>query len=171
MRYLTLLFVTLLTLCVGCVTYPPKDLVQPWPTDPPVGCAMVMVYSTQKGGRGPTVFIDDTELFRIPGISYSWAYVPAGEHAFKTKYWMMMHGLDMNKKVNFRDGKKYYFKTAMWQGKSPAPGFVVAIQAATVPVRPERAEAEAKTCWYRKPKTSQITGASQTSHDGTLHDQ
>jgi hypothetical protein len=156
MRHLSLLVVTLVSICTGCVSYPSKDLVQPWPADPPAGYAMVLVYSTQKGGRGPTVFVDDTELFRIPGISYSWAYVPAGEHAFKTKYWMMFHGLDMNKRVNFHAGEKYYFKTEMWQGKSPAPGFVMAIQAATFRVSAEKGEAEAKKCWYRKPKISRL---------------
>jgi hypothetical protein len=156
MRYTQLFLPALVAICAGCISYPPETLVQPLPDPPPDGYATLLVYSTQKGGRGPTVFVDDTEVFRIPGISYSWVYVPAGEHTVKTKYWMMLHGLDGTKKINFQPGEKYYYKTAMWQGKSPAPGFVVAIQAATVRIRPEKAEAELKKCWYRKPKTSRI---------------
>jgi Protein of unknown function (DUF2846) len=146
------LFVLTLALTAGCITYPPASLVQPWPTPPPDGYAMLFMYSTQNES-GPSFSIDDTEIFRMRGNMYTWVYIRAGKHTFGTK-WSTGFGSNKTKKdVTFDAGTNYYTRLLFKVDWNP---YWSTIHAGVRQVSEQAAKKDTATCWFRKPLVSQI---------------
>jgi len=137
----------------GCVTHPPASLVQPWPTPPPEGYAMLMMYCDNGGARGPSVFVDNALTFKMRGDCYSWTYVKAGKHTLRTKWMMMMGGLNKEIPLELEGGKSYYLKLLVGSKSDP---FVVTVQSAMALVPEEIAKEDSRKCWFRKAERAQI---------------
>jgi hypothetical protein len=147
------LLLAALFLSGGCVTRPPATLTQPWPTPPKEGYALLMIYADHGSARGPSVFIDDTLTFQIHGNYYSWTYVRAGKHAFRTKWVWLFSGLNMDKPINLESGKSYYLKLIEQSNNNP---YYTTVRVGIAKVSETIAKEEAATCWYHKAVIPQI---------------
>lgn len=151
---LRILGMSALMLVVGCASCPSSSTVQPWPDPPPDGYAILMMYDcNRKGGSGPSVFIDNTMIFKMRGNSYTWIYVSAGQHRFRTEWVWLMSGLNIDDKITFKAGESYYMKLLVSTDHNP---FVMTIRSGLRQVSEQIAKNEAATCCYRKPPALRI---------------
>ena len=157
----------LLVLMPGCAGHPSKTAVQPWPLPPPPGYAMLMIYWTtgdwSEGGGAGTIYIDDVKTFKMHVNHYSWLYVKAGPHVFRSEWgfkafnWNPESGLNIKKPMTLQDGKSYYIKMRNWVERDRYAFSYADHIYTTVKMVPEKAaKMEATTCWFHKPLVSRI---------------
>lgn len=157
-----------LLITAGCVSHPSASKLQPWPTRPPTGYAMLMIYWNQifwlqNGYAGMSVYIDNVNAFKLHLNHYTWIYVREGKHTFRTKWgrkvfgWDPLASLDAEKVMTFADGQCYYLKLI----SNEHDYYVYSeINIALAPVSEQRAKNQASTCWFSKTLVSQIDGIS-----------
>jgi hypothetical protein len=161
-----------LIFATGCVvSHPSASTVQSWPSPPPAGYSMLMLYWPQtrwgQAGGGPSVYIDDVKAFKLHINHYTWIYVRSGQHTFSTVWgskifgWNPVSDLNMNKAISLEDGKSYYLRLRNWTSDfSMNPVYTSEkINVAINHVSEQTARKEAGTCWFTKPFVEQIDGA------------
>ena len=153
-----------LMITAGCVSHPAASTIQSWPTQPPKGYAMLMVYWNQgfwlqPGYGGMSVYMDNVDAFKLHIDHYTWIYVSAGQHTLSTKWGQkifginMLHGLDEERVMTFEDGKNYYLKLRCWEKDYYAYSRIfVSLDLVTE----QSAKTQAAICWFSKPLVSQI---------------